>query len=528
MLATISCFRPNPPRSWCELFDDQYPYSRLFIKGAPFPGSCSPSGCLSLVGCSCRLKEVVATLVVHHTPRSLRLDRTDPSCISFKPSALAASDTNPRSPALRIAICTPEAFGMQQHNPASGHGATPARRRPNNNPRSTHSPAAKRSYASENDMREPEGSFDYSASPSTPLKTASNTPVPRTQPTNARSKGRNGSNNHNARPKPIPNGQTTGHPGQAPSSPGPTQNRYGRTPPDAAPRSTAFAGPTFHASPAASSLPIPSFMRLDSPQVNSSRRINQEPSPPVTDSEAPTPQHPSVLPKPTVPREESPLDIFFNADRAEKEQARRASSATGFQAAPGPFSPPSFQAPSPQVSRTAPRGPQTVFSRQNLLHRTSSSGGGISTTELDGTPGRPMGPSFSTPYQDRIRAARANDRTAGPTQLANRQQQFQPGRDDNRADALKNLLGIGNASPSAARQNAMQTQNPLQSPVGRPVDTISSSPVHPQAQRLPVQHQHQHQGFFPKPTMGQASPHGNQELDDMSNRLRQILSLGQN
>jgi hypothetical protein len=414
---------------------------------------------------------------------------------------------------------------MQQHNSAPGHRATPARRRQNNNPRPTHSPAAKRSYASESDMREPEGSFEYAASPSTPLKTASNTPVPRTQPTNARSKGRNGSNNPNARPRPIPNGQAGGYPGQAPASPGPTQNRYGRTPPDAAPRSTAFAGPTFHASPAASSLPIPSFMRMDSPQVNSPRRTSQEPSPPVTDSEAPTPQHPSVVSKPAVPREESPLDIFFNADRAEKEQARRASSANGFSAAPGPFSPPSFQASSPQFSRTEPRGPQTVFSRRNLLHRTSSSSGGISTTELDGTPGQPLGPSFSTPYQDRIRAARANDRTAVPTQLANQQQQLlQPVRDDDRADALKNLLGIGSASPSAPRQSTMQTQNPLPPPVNRPVDTISSSPVHPQAQRAPVQHP----GFFPMPPTGHASPHGNQELDDMSSRLRQMLSLSQN
>lgn len=232
--------------------------------------------------------------------------------------------------------------------------------------------------------------------------------------------------------------------------------------------------------------------------------------------------------KPAVPREESPLDIFFNADRAEKEQARRASSATGFVAAPGPFSPPSFQAPSPQVSRTAPRGPQTLFSRQSLLHRTSSSGGGISTTELDGTPGQPMGPSFSTPYQDRIRAARASDRTGGSSQAANRQQQlFQPSGEDDKADALKSLLGIGTASPSASRQSSMQTQTPLQpSSVALPLDTVSSSSVHLPAQRQPVQNQHQ--GFFPVPTTDQPTSHGNQELDDMSNRLRQILSLGHN
>lgn len=411
---------------------------------------------------------------------------------------------------------------MQHNSDTSGHKATPARRR--QNPRSTSSPA-KRTYASESDMKELVP--DYGASPSTPLKTASNTPVPRTQPTNARSKGRNGSynnnNNNNARPRAIPAGHG-GHVGHAPSSPGPTRN--GRTtPPDAALRPTAFAGPTFHASPAPSSLPIPSFLAkaMDSPKVRDSGRASQEPSPPATDSEAPTPQHPGpfiMSPQPTVPREESPLEFLLQARRAEQEKERRASSAHVLATAPGSFSPPNFQTHSPQAARTAPRGPATTMPRRNLFQRNTSSSGGIPTKELDGTPGQPLGPAFSTPYQDRIRAARSNDRTADRAAPANQHHQpSQTSSTNGQTEALKNFLGIGNASPSAP----VQSRSSLQTVTSPPVDAragLFGHPIPPQVQQWPIQQQ----SLPTTQATGQGGDHEH-EMKRLEDKLRQTLGL---
>ncbi|KAL2260883.1 hypothetical protein VTK26DRAFT_5012 [Humicola hyalothermophila] len=241
------------------------------------------------------------------------------------------------------------------------------------------------------------------AGPFTPRKSASNSPAPASQPNQPRSnKARNG---NKARAKQV------GSPGHA---------KQGRTTP---PQTTAsrtiaapaFAGATFHASPAPSSLPIPSFLAkaaLDSPSVQGTSRIDREPSPPATDSEAPTPRN-RLLPTDAAP-EESPLDIFFRADRAEKERARRASSANILAVNPSPFSPPAQQIRSPQEVKTVPPGlfGSRGVRQQPRLQRNSSSG--ISASELDGTPGMPLGPAFSTPYQDRIRAARSTEKPAVP------------------------------------------------------------------------------------------------------------------
>jgi len=214
----------------------------------------------------------------------------------------------------------------------------------------------------------------------------------------------------------VNNSTTKARPGnksrqkQGSASPGPI--KPGRTtPPQSAASKTmgaAFAGATFHASPAPSSLPIPSFLAkaLDSPGLKENGPVSNEPSPPATDSEAPTPKHRPLVAD--IAREESPLDFFFRADRAEKERARRASSANVLATNPGPFSPPVLPT-SPQEPRTLPKGRRPTSQRNSSF--------GISANELDGTPGRPMGPAFSTPYQDRIRAARSNEKS--PTSQTN-------------------------------------------------------------------------------------------------------------
>lgn len=338
--------------------------------------------------------------------------------------------------------------------------ATPSRRR-QNCPPSTRSPASK-TYVSESDVPSelpfPIEMSNGNGSPfATPQKSASNSPAPQSQPANGRPKARNGN-------KPRPKS------GFAPPSPGPAKQSR-RTPPNAGltkpPVPTAFAGATFHASPAPSSLPIPSFLAkaMDSPQVKESDRSHQQPSPPLSDSEVPTPRQASALAK-EVPREESPLDIFFRADR--EERLRRASVANVLPSAPGPYSPPT-QERSPVQPKTVPNHPRTVLSRRDMLQRNSSAGR-ISATELDGTPGKPMGPAFSTPYSQRIQAARSNGMLADGTppvqQPSNQLFPQQPPSTDNgdRAEALKRLLAVGSPSPAAPSQSAPENTLPFRNP----------------------------------------------------------------
>ncbi|EAQ89205.1 hypothetical protein CHGG_05824 [Chaetomium globosum CBS 148.51] len=332
------------------------------------------------------------------------------------------------------------------------HKGTPARRRPK---RPVNSPARK-TYASENDMPS-EALFPIElAGPFTPQKSASNSPAPLSQPHAGKSKARNG---NKGRAKQV-------------SSPGPA--KQGRTTP---PQTTsvkpitaaAFAGATFHASPAPDSLPIPSFLSraLDSPSVQETDHASREPSPPVTDSEAaPTPQH-RLLPTNTS-RHESPLDIFFRADRAEKERARRASSANILGSQPIPFSPPS-QIRSPTEPKTLPGAMFGANNRRPFPQRNPSSG--IPTSELDGVPSTVIGPALSKPFQERIREARSNKKPPEPAHNPLPSPQDQAAMD--MSERLKRFLAIpSNPSegPSALENSAPQTA---------PWPTPSNHPSHP-------------------------------------------------
>ena len=92
--------------------------------------------------------------------------------------------------------------------------------------------------------------------------------------------------------------------------------------------SQAYAGPTFHASPAASSLPIPKFYSKSVPEVNKSPSVQDimENEGLATSSDqsgdSPTPGFAQRVGEQQA-REESPLDIFFKADREEKERQRK-------------------------------------------------------------------------------------------------------------------------------------------------------------------------------------------------------------
>ncbi|TPX10794.1 uncharacterized protein E0L32_008183 [Thyridium curvatum] len=364
---------------------------------------------------------------------------------------------------------------------------TPGRRRQAR--RSNQSPA-QRNYASENDMPDP--TFHHQelpdGGPATPLKSNSNSPAPASTSNNKSSK-RNG---NKSRPKNVS------------TSPAPMKQGR-RTPPQTGgPKSAsaaAFAGATFHASPAPSSLPIPSFFAKTATESPRDRPPNNntgaELSPPLSDAEvsSPGPRSPPVK----APREESPLDIFFRADRAEKQKAR---SNSGLGSAIGPFSPP--QTLSPQESNPFVTGSTSQQGRRPQFQRKASNG--ISTTELDGTPGKPMGPAFSTPYSERIKAARSSERSA------DNQHSPLPQRNpaSDASDALKRFLFSGQQPAAAPHHSTNGSFN-----------TPSAASVQPTRAAMPeVQHV-----YATSPAHHTSQNQRSANVVAMEDSLRQILKL---
>jgi hypothetical protein len=80
-----------------------------------------------------------------------------------------------------------------------------------------------------------------------------------------------------------------------------------------------YAGPTFHASPAPSSLPIPKFFAQSMQQVSVPSDDSSQDSSDQAGGDSPTLRSTMKVAE-KQPREPSPLDIFFKADREEKAQ----------------------------------------------------------------------------------------------------------------------------------------------------------------------------------------------------------------
>jgi hypothetical protein len=214
---------------------------------------------------------------------------------------------------------------------------------------------------------------------------------------------------------------------------------------------TAYAGATFHASPAPSALPIPSFYSKSVPDSPGLRGLKLKdastsecPTPPVQASN--TPVHQKTVPQ----REESPLDIFFKADRAEKARAKSASSSQNAVAATGPFNPPSQ---SPVNSHTPP-----APGSQGQAPYSKPSPSALFAMELDGdgTAASPIGPAFSTPYAQRINAARPQ----------NPPKEAQAATD--RSQALKAYLFSGHSLSSASPAASPAADNAAAQPPPQP------------------------------------------------------------
>ena len=121
--------------------------------------------------------------------------------------------------------------------------------------------------------------------------------------------------------RPDPNDAPIAVPPQQPF----TTNRSNETP------VKAYAGPTFHASPAASSLPIPKFLSRSVPSVDKTSSLKSMMEQETTDTTSESDNSPfldkSQLSQDHLAREDSPLDIFFQADREAKAKIQAGSPA---------------------------------------------------------------------------------------------------------------------------------------------------------------------------------------------------------
>ncbi|OAQ95861.1 hypothetical protein LLEC1_00251 [Akanthomyces lecanii] len=308
---------------------------------------------------------------------------------------------------------------------------TPGRHRQRRTGRTT----AQKAYASENDV----GSFDpshYQRAPHTPSKTLSGSPAPSGQ-SSAQANSKQRLKNRGARGK----GAQVSPDGQPERG---TPTGRGASTKSSLP-AAAFAGATFHASPAPSALPIPSFISKsssESPARNVRHLSDLRYSPPTTDNEAPA-AYSASAPRAT----ESPLDFMFRAHR--KEQERQFGSPRGDgQASPSVFGGRADRSPeAASVPQTAPA---------SIRYRS----GGIDRAELDGTPSFEVGPAFSTPYHERIQAARASRSDAPQTSSQKTAAMNGTSTDDATAALKRFLFGDGQQAAKSPLSSASSVQNP--------------------------------------------------------------------
>ncbi|KAI1174184.1 hypothetical protein F4777DRAFT_589378 [Nemania sp. FL0916] len=376
--------------------------------------------------------------------------------------------------------------------------STPSRRRP---PPGRSRSGAQKVYASENDV--PSYKPDDAAGSCTPLK---HTPQPQTTSQKQKNKA---NRNRGASGGVAPSGRRRDH--ESPSLP------------VQAASAPIFAGSTFHASPAPSALPLPSFLGLssnDSPTAKPKTTESAYESSPLTDSDESTPAGDPI------PRnDESPLELFFRADRAEKARVRRASSANldgTADAAPSPVRNSSHKEGntfSKTMPHSAPRRP--MFPEGNASPNPSSN-------DPQGISRLRVGPAFSTPYHERIRAARQDQNSTQSTPTTNR------ALDPSSSEALKRYLFTGQlhgSDPHGPSPHPRSSSEGQQFAQQRPwPGSGQQQNVHQGSQRAPFPTSNIARGLFPPALVAghepraQFSPpiHANAES---SPRSEQIIAL---
>ncbi len=231
--------------------------------------------------------------------------------------------------------------------------------------------------------------------------------------------------------------------------------------------SKAYAGPTFHASPAASSLPLPRFMSRSNPNVDKTTSLNkmleQDGLDGTSESDGSPVFEDSQPFKDRRAREESPLDIFFQADRDAKAKELSSMGESPFHHEKRPNG----------VSRLG----DTISSfqspaRNHSRHHTGNSTGGMFPLEMDGALQEPS--HSDTPASTRSSAAAENGRPpSAPESLTGEQ----IGEEQRIAQtlALKKLLHSPRPQLSASSSSPSPLPKPripssdFGSPVPKPV-----------------------------------------------------------
>ncbi|KAJ3571601.1 hypothetical protein NPX13_g5316 [Xylaria arbuscula] len=247
-----------------------------------------------------------------------------------------------------------------------------------------------------------------------------------------------------------------------------------------------FAGSTFHASPAPSALPLPSFLGLSNEDSPATKDMTPESA---HDTTPPTSESDEGSPIDELPcrHSDSPLEFFFRADRAEKAERARVRRASSANTDTGGLTFNTLMQDSPRKEcNTLPKTiAHNSFRRSGIAERDSTTG--IPPSELDGNTRLPVGPAFSTPYSERIRAARSSSAQTTPSSYRN--------VDSASSEALKRYLWTGqltqpelqgrpaSSSPSVGSSQSQSTNHTIQQPI--------------QPHYRPTGHQHQ--GTYPSP-----------------------------
>ncbi|KAL9601879.1 MAG: hypothetical protein Q9219_002232 [cf. Caloplaca sp. 3 TL-2023] len=226
--------------------------------------------------------------------------------------------------------------------------------------------------------------------------------------------------------------------------------------------SQAYAGPTFHASPAASSLPMPKFLSKSVPEVDKvpgmQSLIGRESA--ETSSEqsedSPTPAFARRVGE-EQKREESPLDIFFKADREQKERQLKGQDP--------PLSTPEFFNPTSASNRV----------RHHSRHSTNGSMGPLFAMEMEGAEPDRKPPEKQSPE--------ATIDTAEPYRSAGMEVKETPQQTAQRKAktmALKKLLL--SSMPSASTPSSCTPEEPMISNETIPDMSSSQQPKHASSQ----------------------------------------------
>lgn len=204
----------------------------------------------------------------------------------------------------------------------------------------------------------------------------------------------------------------------------------------------AYAGPTFHASPAPSSLPVPKFFSRSVPNVappaSLQARMEGEKTP---EKESSSPESDTVSPVPARASQQSPLDVFFQADKAEREKRRSTGGLL-----------------SPQSAAVPLHVPATEPSIRHHSNPFQHSGKGIFLQELDGDNDADMPSPRTVPNTDRS-MPRAKSSPGNVPQV-------DTSANDREAttQSLKNLLFSVQAQPPAAAASNGYNHRPQSTP----------------------------------------------------------------